>query len=168
LIKEEGIIDNVEIQAFDWACLQALQKLDHRIRTAYLTEAYNECADPGSPDYSHSFFNPDPHLAGLWTGGKLLKDYQNSIPRMVKALGGTNWEPEDAELTKEALDEAHALGLKVCTWTYPEHTGKAFDVSMIQKIIDWGVDGVITDDPGYLISILAAKGYPVPRRFDAR
>ena len=165
VMKEEGIIDNAEIQAFDWSCLFALQKLDKNIRTAYLTEWDNEPIDPKLPDYVDSFYHPDPKVAGLWTGNKLVKDYHNSIPQMVKALGGTNWEPEDAELTKEALDEAHHLGLKVCTWTWPEHIGTTFDAKLIEKIIDWGVDGIITDDPGRLISMLAARGYKVPERF---
>ena len=32
-------------------------------------------------------------------------------------------------------------------------------------MIDWGVDGIITDDPGRLISMLAARGWPVPDRY---
>jgi len=60
---------------------------------------------------------------------------------MVKALGGTNWEPEDAELTKENLDLAHRLGLKVVVWSWPERLGTAFDPAMTEKMIQWGVDG---------------------------
>ena len=165
IMKKENIIDDTEVQAFDWRCLAELQKLDPRVRTAYLTEAVNETTDPASPDFPSSFFNPDPALAGLWTGGALAKDYGCSIPRMVKALGGTNWEPEDVELTRTALDEAHRLGLKVCTWTWPEHTGQAFNAQRVEQEIDWGVDGIITDDPGRLISILAARGYKLPRRY---
>jgi glycerophosphoryl diester phosphodiesterase len=32
-------------------------------------------------------------------------------------------------------------------------------------MIDWGVDGIITDDPGRLISMLAARGLPLPERY---
>ena len=92
----------------------------------------------------------------------LIKDHGNSIPQMVKDLGGTCWEPEDTQLTKETLDEAHRLGLKVVVWTWPEHSGTTFDVALVSKLIDWGVDGIITDDPGMLISMLAARGYPLP------
>jgi glycerophosphoryl diester phosphodiesterase len=84
---------------------------------------------------------------------------------MVKALGGTNWEPEDAELTQENLELAHRLGLKVVVWSWPEQLGTAFDPAMVEKMIDWGVDGIITDDPGRLTSMLAARGLPVPPRF---
>ncbi len=142
-----------------WRCLYELQKLDARVKTAYLTEWDNE---PGTPN---SFFDPDPAKAGLWTGGVLVKDHGNSIPQMVKDLGGTCWEPEDVELTKETLDEAHRLGLKVVVWTWPEHSGTVFDEALVSKLIDWGVDGIITDDPGRLISMLAARGYALPASY---
>jgi glycerophosphoryl diester phosphodiesterase len=71
----------------------------------------------------------------------------------------------DAELTKEALDEAHRLGLKVVVWSWPEKLGTSFDAQLVAKMIDWGVDGIITDDPGRLISMLAARGLTVPVRY---
>ena len=159
VLREEGIIDRVEVHAFDFRCLYELQKLDSRIRTAYLTSRDNEKGG------EESFLSPDPKIAGLWTGGKLLKDYGGSIPAMVKALGGFAWDPEDVELTKEALDEAHRLGLKVVVWSWPEKLGTAFDTELVVKMIDWGVDGIITDDPGRLISMLAARGLHVPVRY---
>jgi glycerophosphoryl diester phosphodiesterase len=161
VLKEEGITRNCEIQSFDWRCLYELQKLDADVATAYLTEWDNE------PGTENSFFSKDASIAGLWTGGKLVKDYNDSIPQMVKALGGRCWEPEDLELTKEALDEAHSLGLKVVVWTWPEHSGSAFDGKTVKRMIDWGVDGIITDDPGRLISMLAARGYRIPQQFPA-
>lgn len=160
ILKEEKIIGRAEIQAFDWRCLYALTALDKSVKTAFLTSRDNEKG--GVED----LFSSDEKLAGLWTGGKLAKDY-GSIPKMVKALGGFAWEPEDAELTKEALDEAHSLGLKVVVWTWPEKSGGIFDAAMAAKLIDWGVDGIITDDPGRLDSMLAARGLPVPPRYPA-
>ena len=159
VLQEEGITRDCEVQSFDWRCLYELQKLDPDIATAYLTEWDNE------PGTDYSFFSDDPAIAGLWTGGELVKDYNDSIPQMVKALGGSCWEPEDVELTKAALDEAHSLGLKVVVWTWPEHSGTAFDPKTVKRMIDWGVDGIITDDPGQLISMLAARGYKVPKTF---
>jgi glycerophosphoryl diester phosphodiesterase len=159
VLSEEGVVGRVEVHAFDFRCLYELQKLDKRLKTAYLTSRDNE---KGGED---SFFSPDPKVAGLWTGGKLLKDYGGSIPAMVKALDGFAWDPEDAELTKEALDEAHRLGLKVVVWSWPEKLGTAFDAKLTSKMVDWGVDGIITDDPGRLTSMLAARGLPVPNRY---
>jgi len=159
VIKEERILDRVEVHAFDFRCLYELQRLDKHVKTAYLTSRDNE------KDGAESFYSPDPQVAGLWTGGRLVKDHGNSIPGMVKALGGMAWDPEDAELTKEALDEAHRLGLKVVVWSWPEKLGTAFNADLTAKMIDWGVDGIITDDPGRLISMLAARRLPVPDRY---
>jgi glycerophosphoryl diester phosphodiesterase len=152
ILQEERIINRAEIQAFDFSCLYELQRLDKQIRSAYLTTRDEK--QGGSGD----FLSPDPKIAGLWTGGKLVKDFGGSIPKMVKSLGGFAWEPEDAALTKEALDEAHSLGLKVVVWSSPERLGTAFDPKLVNQMIGWGVDGIITDDPGRLISMLAARG----------
>jgi glycerophosphoryl diester phosphodiesterase len=159
ILQVENIVGICEIQSFDWRCLYELQKLDKSVKTAYLTEWDNE---PGTP---YSFFDSDPAIAGLWTGGVLVKDHKNSIPQMVKDMGGTCWEPEDVVLTKAKLDEAHRLGLKVVVWTWPEHSGTTFNVGLVSELIDWGVDGIITDDPGMLISMLAARNYQLPVRY---
>lgn len=161
ILKDENIIDNTEVQAFDFRCLYELQKLDSRIKTAYLTSRDNKKG--GIED----FLSNDPKIAGLWTGGKLLKNYDNSIPKMIKALGGHVWGPEDFQLTKEALDEAHRLGLKVVVWSWPEKLGTAFDPKLVAKMIDWGVDGIITDDPNRLSSTLAVRGLRLPNRYPA-
>lgn len=158
LLKKNNMINRVEIQSFDWQPLFELQKLDSKIKTAYLV----------AQEDIERMHSTDPKQAGLWSGGKLLKDYNNSLPQMVKALGGSCYEPEDVALTKADLDEAHSLGLKVVVWTWPEHSGKAFDAKLIDKLINWGIDGIITDDPGRLVSMLAARGYPVPERYNAK
>lgn len=158
LLKKNNIINRVEVQSFDWQPLFELQKLDPKIKTAYLVAGEDI-------ERMHS---SDPKEAGLWSGGKLLKDYNNSIPQMIKALGGACYEPEDVALTKADLDEAHKLGLKVVVWSWPEHSGGAFDPILVDKLISWGIDGIITDDPARLISMLAARGYPVPNRYNAK
>ncbi len=159
ILREEGIVERTKVHAFDFTCLAALHALDPKLRTGYLTSRDNEA---GGVD---DFFSADPAVAGRWTGGKLVKVYGGSIPRMVKALGGTNWEPEDAELTRENLDLAHRLGLKVVVWSWPERLGTAFDPALTARMIEWGVDGIITDDPGRVTSMLAARGMKVPPRF---
>ncbi len=155
MLKNNHLLDRVEIQAFDWNCLYELQQLDKRIKTAYLV-GYDDRV---------RMCNPDPVIAGVWSRGKLLKDYNNSLPQMIKALGGSCFEPEDVTLTKEELDEAHQLGLKVVVWAWPDHTGVAFNPDEINKPLDWGVDGIITSDPGRLISMMAARGMRVPSSY---
>ena len=85
ILKEEDILDHAEIQAFDFRCLQEMQKLDPRVRGAYLTSRENE---PGGPD---SFSSADARQAGLWTAGKLVKDHGGS--RNSAALRGSRRTP---------------------------------------------------------------------------
>jgi glycerophosphoryl diester phosphodiesterase len=159
ILKDEKLIDRAEIQAFDFKCLQALNHLNPKVRTAYLTSRDNE---KGGDD---DFFQTNKTKATVWTNGVDVANYGNSIPKMVKAMGGFAWEPEDAELTLETLKEAHQLGLKVVVWSWPERLGTAFDAKMVNKMIDWGVDGIILDDPGRLSSILAVRGIKIPHRY---
>jgi glycerophosphoryl diester phosphodiesterase len=158
LLKQNNIVDRVEIQSFDWQPLYELQKLDPKIKTGFLVGA----------DDIKRMKDTDTKKSGLYSGGKLLKDYHNSLPQMVKALGGSCYEPEDIALTKADLDEAHKLGLKVVVWTWPENSGGAFNPKLINQLIDWGVDSITTDDPGRLSSILAARGHHIPKRYEIR
>lgn len=152
---KNNLIDRVEIQSFAWQCLFELQKIDKNIKTAYLV----------TDDDIKRMHDPDPAAAGQWSGGRLLKDYNNSLPEMIKALGGSCYEPEDMALTKPDLDKAHSLGLKVVVWTWPENSGQTFNSVLIDKLISWGVDGIITDDPARLTAMLAARGLPTPKNY---
>jgi len=155
ILKQNNLIERAQIQSFDWAPLYELQKLDKRIQTAYLV----------GYDDKLRMKDLNPKQAGLWSGGKLLRDYNYSLPQMISQLGGTLYEPEDVALTHEEVVEAHRLGLKVVVWSWPEHSGKAFDPTMVAKLIDWRVDGIITDDPGQLNSMLAARGIATPKNY---
>jgi glycerophosphoryl diester phosphodiesterase len=155
ILKKNNLIERAEIQAFDWNVLYELQLLDKDVKTAYLI-GYDEIDYARPERFKYN---------GKWSGGKILKDYNNSLPRMVKMLGGCCYEPEDVLLTKEDLDSAHNLGLKVVVWTWPEHSGRAFDPALINKLINWGVDGIITDDPAKLNSMLAVRGYKTPMNY---
>ncbi|MGQ4832407.1 MAG: glycerophosphodiester phosphodiesterase [Candidatus Asgardarchaeia archaeon] len=49
-------------------------------------------------------------------------------------------------LDKQLIDEAHKNGLEVNVWTVD-------DEELMQKFIDWGVDGIITDVPDVFLDI---------------
>ncbi len=152
LITEEGIGNRTEIQAFDWRCLIELNKLDKNIKTAYLSDHTTEVMDDTEK--------------GTWTAGLLPKDFGYSLPKMVKHFGGHCWEPFASDLTKSNLDEAHRLGLKVVAWSWPEQEGVEFNYAQIEKLIDFGVDGIITDRPDILRGILVTRGFNLPNGFE--
>lgn len=59
--------------------------------------------------------------------------------------------PHFSLVTADQVAAAHAAGLKVIPWT-------ANTVEQWDKLIEAGVDGIITDDPAALISHLKSKG----------
>lgn len=137
VVAEEGITDRTQVQSFDWRNLLALQEINPKIATAYLTDTIRE----------NLMRDEDPSIAGMWTAGRQLKDYHGSIPQMIRAMGGKYWDPQDAELTADEVREAHKLGLKVITWTNNTVTGNDVDIRLTRKMIAMKVDGIITDRP---------------------
>ena len=53
------------------------------------------------------------------------------------------------------IDRAHAMGIKVIPWTIN-------DAAVMNDQIDAGADGIITDYPTRLRSVMAARGMPLP------
>lgn len=64
-----------------------------------------------------------------------------SLPQAVADAGGQMWCPFFMEVTQEQVEEAHALGLLVNAWTVNS-------VRDINRMIDMGLDGIVTDFPG--------------------
>ena len=145
VIQQENIATRTKVQAYDWRCLLILQKLNPHVATAYLTDLEHE----------NILRNSNPAIAGQWTGGYLLKNYHNSIPEMIHALGGTWWDAEDIEITSKQLKKAHQLGLKVAAWSWPENTsGKDVNIPLIKQLIAMKIDGIITDRPDVVMALL--------------
>ena len=139
VIREAGMRERVTLQSFDWRTLQRVQQLEPTIPTAYLTI---------------QTANNDNVRDGSWTAGLRLADH-GSVPRLVKAAGGRIWSPNAGALTKALVDEAHALGLQVIPWTVNEPAD-------MERLVEWGVDGLISDYPDRLRAVLQRKGIAVP------
>jgi glycerophosphoryl diester phosphodiesterase len=89
---------------------------------------------------------PDWTLAALWGG--LPRDFEEIS---AEAGGMSMVNPHYMLVSKERVAKAHAAGLKVAAWT-------ANSADVWDKLIDAGVDAIITDDPAALIEHLKAKG----------
>jgi glycerophosphoryl diester phosphodiesterase len=144
LIQQEKMSSRVTIQSFDWRTLAIVQKEAPEIATVYLTSVSgfmdNIQADGESP----------------WTAGHRVRDHGGSIPRMIKAAGGAVWSPYQGDLTRGVIKEAQALGLKVVVWTVNDPAG-------MRRMIEWGVDGVISDRPDLLRKVAGEMGVALPR-----
>lgn len=59
------------------------------------------------------------------------------------------------------VDQAHRLGIKVIPWTVD-------DEPTLNKLIDDGVDGIITDYPDRLRKVMSDRGFKLPRPYFPR
>lgn len=139
-IQDAGMAQRVAIQSFDWRTLQLVQKIAPAIPTVYLTVQTS---------------NNDNVRDGTWTAGLKIADH-GSVPRLVKAAGGAVWSPNGGALTEALLKEAQALGLQVIPWTINNPAD-------MERLIAWGVDGIITDYPDRLRGVMQARALPLPK-----
>jgi glycerophosphoryl diester phosphodiesterase len=65
------------------------------------------------------------------------------------AAGPTTLGPRADLVTRELVDAAHSLGMRVVPWTVNDERD-------MRALIDLGVDGIGTDEPALLRSVLAA------------
>ena len=80
-----------------------------------------------------------------------FSSFDVSIPKAIANLNGQMWCPNFKDVTEELVQEAHDLGLVVCTWTVNE-------IKDLENMVDAGVDGIITDYPDRAQRVLASRG----------
>jgi glycerophosphoryl diester phosphodiesterase len=140
VVLEAGMAQRVTIQSFDWRTLLIVQKTEPRVATSYLTAA--DYISDESP----------------WAAGFRLREH-GSLLRMIRAAAkgaaDATWSPDWRDLSEQAVTEAKALGLKVLPWTLNEPAD-------MERMIDWGVTGFITDYPDRAREVMRRKGLPLP------
>lgn len=151
VIREAGMESRTAIQSFDWRTLVLMRKLAPGIALVALTDQQpdEDTMEVGKPG------------ASIWLGGFDVDDHGGSVPRTVQALGARVWSPHAMDLSPALVAEAHALGLAVIPWTVN-------DPKDMEQVIALGVDGLITDYPDRLRSLLQSKGIAVPAPAPAR
>jgi glycerophosphoryl diester phosphodiesterase len=77
------------------------------------------------------------------------------VPRLVSAAGCSVWSPNYRNVTAASLSQAGALRLQVIPWTVNERADMA-------RLIEMGVNGIITDYPDRLRAVMIDKKVPVP------
>lgn len=148
-IREHGIAHRSSILSFDWRTLQVVQKEAPEIPTVYLTmqSRSGDNIMANSPSGSP------------WTAGFQFKDF-GSVPKMIKAAGGHTWSSHWANLSAEKVKEAQDQGLKVLAWTVN-------DSALMNRMMDMGVNGIVTDRPELLRAEMQRRGLPLPKQASA-
>jgi glycerophosphoryl diester phosphodiesterase len=95
--------------------------------------------------------------SGDWTHGLRLEDHRD-VPGLVAAAGGKTWSPHFCNLSQQALRRARSLGLRVLPWTVNE-------TADMERLLDWGVDGLVTDRPERLRALMQQRGMSLPPAF---
>lgn len=139
-IRKAGTAGRSTLQSFDWRGLLEVKKLAPEIATSCLTIE--------SPNFDTVRRNAGP---SPWLGGLDLAQHGGSVPRLAKAAGCAVWSPFWRNVTADNVKEAQALGLKVVPWTVNAPAEMA-------RLIDLGIDGLITDYPDRALPVLAVKG----------
>jgi glycerophosphoryl diester phosphodiesterase len=143
VIRDEKFADRVMIQSFDWRTLLLVQQQAPTIPTVYLT-LQRGSAPTIALDKATS-----------WTAGYSPADHGGSLPRTIKAAGGGVWSPYFGDVTATLVTEAHTLGLRVVVWT----VNKPDDIA---RMIEFGVDGIISDRPDLLRQVAGERGIALP------
>jgi glycerophosphoryl diester phosphodiesterase len=144
-IRDAGYVDRTTLQSFDWRTLVEAKKRMPALRTACLSI---QTADDDT-------IRPAGDGASAWTAGLDVREYGGSVPKLAQAAGCAVWSPFWRDATPQRIAEAHALELEVLPWTVNDPVD-------MTRLIDAGVDGLITDYPDRLRTVMRAKGLPLP------
>lgn len=139
VVDAHGLRSRVSLQSFDWRTLDAARRLAPDLDRVALTVQ--------RPNF-------DNLADGRWTAGRRLADH-GSVPRLVHAAQARAWSPFFGNLTPALLAEARTLGLQVIPWTVNEPPD-------IERLLDWGVDGLISDHPQRVREALTRRGRALP------
>lgn len=145
-IDAAGVSGPVTIQSFDWHVLEAVKGIAPHIPLVCLTveRRWLDNIRRGQPG------------ASPWTAGLDIEAFDGSVPRMVHAFGAEIWSPHWRDLDDASLKDARRLGLRVIVWTVNERDA-------MRKLLERGVDGIITDYPDRLREVMAERGMALPR-----
>jgi glycerophosphoryl diester phosphodiesterase len=80
-----------------------------------------------------------------------LTESKDADPQKVHAAGGKIWSPSFTDVDSSKLDKARSLGIQVVVWTVNQPAD-------ITRMLDSGVDGLISDYPDRVLAELKRRG----------
>ena len=107
ILPVSPVFSSTVLIAFDWRLLAIARAAMTDLHTGFLTVDFSWLPKYASANTSER--------TG-WFGDYNPADYADSMPRAVKAAGGTYWSPYCRDLDRDTVEEAHDLGIKVSTW----------------------------------------------------
>jgi len=128
-INLSNLKDKIIVSSFDWRTLTEIKNQYPEISRAYLT--YQQVR---GMKIKKTIYNRSPWMSFL----PFYEDHE--LPKIIKSQGGKAWHPYRKDITKKLVDISHQEDLPVNVWTVNEK------YEML-KMIEYGVDGIMTDYP---------------------
>lgn len=155
-VREARLQRQVTVQSFDWGALMRMREVAPALPLVALDNG--QFLQTGMPG------------ASPWLGGIDIDDFGGDPVAAVDSFGAyaispLHGTPQDGAVywpdyvpftTKAMVDAAHARGIRVIPWTVD-------DRPTMEKLMDDGVDGIITNFPDRLREVMADRGYRLPR-----
>ncbi|MFC7531973.1 glycerophosphodiester phosphodiesterase family protein [Actinoplanes sp. GCM10030250] len=157
-VRRAGLLRQVTIQSFDWGALKLMRTVEPRLPLVALS--------------NYDFLQVGLPGASPWLGGIDIDTFGGDPIRAIRSFGATTYSPVHGFPQNGTVDDpgyrpyvtaamvrhAHANGIKVVPWTID-------DLPTMSKLIGDGVDGIITDYPDRLRTLLAQRGLRLPRAY---
>ncbi|GAA3977051.1 glycerophosphodiester phosphodiesterase family protein [Actinomadura viridis] len=157
-VRRARMLRQVTVQSFDWGALMRMRQVERRLPLVALT--------------NHDFLQTGQPGRSPWLGGIDIDDFGGDPLKAVKSFGADAFSPVHGfpqngkvtdpgyrpYVTRAMVGQAHRMGLKVVPWTVD-------DEPTMEKLMDDGVDGIITDHPDRLRAVMARRGLRTPRPY---
>ncbi len=138
-VKEFNLEDRTLITSYDWRILYELKKQNPNILRGFIT------LQQDLPTTKKNVYENSP-----WMVKKYPMEELFLLPNIIKSLEGHVWSVFYRDLTKQNVELAHKHGLATCVWTVNREKD-------IIRMIEYGVDGIITDYPKKVQEICKSK-----------
>ena len=128
-VNKSNLQNKIIISSFDWRTLTEIKNLYPEISRAYLS-----FLQQAGIKIKNTIYNRSPWMSYL----PFFEKYE--LPKIIKSQGGKAWHPYHKDITKKLVDISHQENLPVNVWTVNEEND-------MLKMIEYGVDGIMTDYP---------------------
>lgn len=159
-VRRARIARQVTIQSFDWGALMRMREVAPSLPIVALTN--RDFLQTGQPGKSP------------WLGGIDIDDFDGDLIKAVTsfdadAVSPVHGFPQNGKISdpdyqpyvdRGMVRSAHRAGIKIVPWTVD-------DPATMASLIKLGVDGIITDYPDRLRTVLADQGFRLPRGYRA-
>ena len=138
-IKEFNLEDRTLITSYDFRILYALKKQNPNVLRGFIT------LQQGLSITKKNIYENSPWMVKNYPMEELF-----FLSYIIKSLEGHVWSAFYRDVTKQNVELAHKHGLATCVWTVNREQD-------IIRMIEYGVDGIITDYPKKVQEICKSK-----------